>query len=203
MKRRFLCEAGLTLVEMAVVLAALLVLAGVLAPAGLDMLQQARELQVQRDCDAIRDSLVRLLIDNGQIIIRSKGGRGPRVQLLVGDGGIPPVSDRGDARWTAVVAPDGTIDLLDRYLVTNDPGGNPGYGWPAPKRADGPGWRGAYVRGGIGLDPWGSRYGVNVGFLGTRQDVIVLSAGPNGVIETPYAGQGIRAGGDDRIVLVR
>jgi hypothetical protein len=67
----------------------------------------------------------------------------------------------------------------------------------------------------IGSDPWGDRYTVNVGALHDRTmaaaaaptgaAIWVLSAGPNGIIETPFAQDAERATlkGDDIGARVR
>jgi len=97
----------------------------------------------------------------------------------------------------------GVVDLLDRYLVTNEPAGSSANAWPLPTHAEGLGWRGAYLQQEVGADPWGRRYAVNVQFLLGRNEVIVLSPGPNGVVETPFEGQGLVGGGDDRVTLLK
>jgi hypothetical protein len=60
----------------------------------------------------------------------------------------------------------------------------------------------------IRSDPWGNRYMVNIGVMRARetagastepQALWVLSAGPNGLVETPYTTPAVSAvvGGDD------
>ena len=73
--------------------------------------------------------------------------------------------------------------------------------------ATGLGWRGAYLPTPIGPDPWGRRYMVNSVFMapatdavgglvdpdggaGWNRDVICLSAGPNQIYQTAFAGNG-------------
>ena len=64
-------------------------------------------------------------------------------------------------------------------------------------------WRGAYLTSPVDPDPWGNRYAVNVEFLtGGTQDVVVMSAGPDEQVDSPYAGDGLTAGDDDLFVLV-
>lgn len=202
--RRLRSATGLSLVEVAVMLGALAVITGALAPGGLDLVTQAKDLQASRDALSIRDALIRLSTDTGATRIATRGTDGPTVELLVSAGDTPAAAAGiGDARWTLPLDGTGLVDLLDRHLVTNEPGGNPLNGWPTPTRADGPGWRGAYLTHEIGADPWGRRYAVNVRFLRGRNEVIVLSAGPNGMVETGYEGQGLVGGGDDRVVLVK
>lgn len=201
--RRLRSATGLSLVEVSVILGALAVITGALAPGGLDLVTQARDLQATRDALSIRDALIRLSTDTGATRIATSGTSGQTVELLVSAGGIPAAAGIGDARWTSPLDGTGLVDLLDRHLVTNEPGGNPLNGWPTPTRADGLGWRGAYLTHEIGADPWGRRYAVNVQFMRGRNEVVVLSAGPNGMVETAYEGQGLVGGGDDRVVLVK
>jgi hypothetical protein len=65
------------------------------------------------------------------------------------------------------------------------------------------GWHGPYVQAGVGPDPWGHRYAVNVKWLASAKgsDTIVISAGPNGIIETPFQVDGVRPGGDDIVAV--
>lgn len=88
------------------------------------------------------------------------------------------------------------------------------------------GWRGAYLTAPIGPDPWGHNYQANTVFLGVAyafgvtgnadggtgegqayggwsKDVMVISAGRNGTIETPIANaDGASAVGGDDVVYV-
>jgi hypothetical protein len=66
-------------------------------------------------------------------------------------------------------------------------------------------WRGAYLPGPIGPDPWGNRYAVNVEYLaralgtgpsGNVNDVIVVSSGNNSVIEVRYDTDGAAPAND-------
>lgn len=62
-------------------------------------------------------------------------------------------------------------------------------------------WKGPYLDANIGPDPWGNAYIVNVnGFFSSIERVIVLSAGPNGQINT--APSATTAGGDDLMILI-
>jgi len=151
-----------------------------------------------------------------------------RVDLMVGDGsipamGVPPRPSGTD--WDDAVD-NAAVQRLDNYLVLNLPSGlaanayrsgtgTTGTGNVDPDSGGGFnaefGWRGAYVPGPVGADPWGGRYMVNVEFLartqgvvgsGSTRDVIVLSAGGNRQTETPFEVDGVSPGGDDVVALV-
>lgn len=101
-------------------------------------------------------------------------------------------------------------DSMEHQFVTN----HPHYKTPAALGtyiAVGPqfglGWRGAYLAPPIGPDPWGHRYLVNSVFLavavnahagtaegkrsgGWSRDTFCISAGPNGLFDTAFGGNG-------------
>jgi hypothetical protein len=120
-----------------------------------------------------------------------------KVDLLVSVGNTPVST--GTTVWAT-----GTNDRLEDQLIANVPG------YTARIATSSFGWNGPYVSNAIGADPWGNRYMVNVGQIDTTQGtqgvggttknaVWVISAGPNGVIETTHT-QSITAaliGGDD------
>ena len=109
---------------------------------------------------------------------------------------------------------------IDDQLVTNTTGYTAvsftSGGGPRP----GVGWRGAYLTGPTGADPWGNHYEANTIFLttasdatagttegllsaGWSKDVIVVSAGGNGSIDTSLMQSGSVAGTDDVIYTVQ
>ena len=94
-------------------------------------------------------------------------------------------------------------DLMDEQFVTN----TPGYAVPTFTAGGGPrtgiGWRGPYLNGPIDVDPWGFAYQASTVFLavasdaadgttaglkrgGWTNDVMVISAGSNGTIQTTF-----------------
>ncbi len=200
---RLRAQTGLSMVEVVIILSVMTTVTGILAPASLTLVQQARELQVERESASLRDAVVKLLLDSNRTAIRLGPANAARVDLLVSEGVAPDGDGAGDARWLRMPNGSGTIDMLDHYLVENNPAGDASKAWPTPTSLESGGWRGAYLRAVPASDPWGHRYAVNVLYLGTRLDVLVLSAGPNGLVETPYEGRGLLPGGDDRAVLVR
>jgi type II secretory pathway pseudopilin PulG len=111
-------------------------------------------------------------------------------------------------------------DLMDRHLSANGAGyaavGFTSGGGPRPAL----GWRGAYLTGPIDVDPWGYAYQANTVFLavasdaadgtgtgqrrgGWTQNVLVLSAGANGVVQTAFGTAGATGVGDDVIYVMQ
>ena len=155
-----------------------------------------------------------------------------RVDLLVSDGRIPNVNtvrSSGSPDWDAAVCscpgtPTG-VQKLEWFLVLNTPSSDAAKKFREPADLvagnfdpDAGGqynaeyaWRGAYLPGPIGPDPWGNRYAVNVEYLariagagpssGNVNDVVVISAGNNSLIETRFDTDGV-SNGNDVIYLV-
>jgi Tfp pilus assembly major pilin PilA len=146
-----------------------------------------------------------------------------RVDMLVSDGRTPTKqtarSGGGTTDW------DGTMDnlavqKLEYYLVTNTPSNTSANAYRSATNMSVTtqydpdsgaqynaehAWRGAYVPGPIGPDPWGFRYAVNVEYLarglsagptGSVNDVVVLSPGNNGLVEVRYDTDGPSQGND-------
>lgn len=163
-----------------------------------------------------------------------------RVDLLVSEGVIPTIL-AGQTRaagtdWDDPLVGVGTgvVQTFEHHLIRNTPSGNTinRYRTAADMNlannfdpVDGGSynaeyaWRGSYLTGPVGPDPWGNRYAVNVefwakatgvgvGVSGSINDVFVLSAGRDGVAETPFETQltagrdGATALGDDVIYVV-
>jgi hypothetical protein len=126
--------------------------------------------------------------------------------MLVSDGDIPLLG-AGHTNWLFPVSQTGgmTVDFLERHLITNLPfDGALVANRPYPTNA----WQGAYINGPIDPDPWGNRYMVNTewceGTVAERlNDVFVVTAGPNELIDTQWQMNGAVAGDDDMIVIVR
>jgi len=122
----------------------------------------------------------------------NRGGSAPnqlccnRVNLLVSDGDVPGLGSNGDERWRGEVDLC-LVDYMEYHLVTNRPGDDVARRYRTPlDLAKGPrfsqgdamfardesggfnsefAWRGPYVSAPVDPDPWGNRYGANVGFL--------------------------------------
>ena len=180
--------AGFTLIELTVVLAVIVTLALVLTPAITNFINDARVSRTRNDVRTVAAAIIQVYQDTGhfpQWTTANAGGPGTatnKVDLLVNPGNVPTVAQAN--LWTT-----GTTDTLARQLMGN----GPGY---TVKTGGSPfGWNGPYLSSEMGADAWNNRYTVNVGSLDTtagvtgqggaaKHAVWVISAGPNGAIET-------------------
>jgi hypothetical protein len=116
------------------------------------------------------------------------------IQLLVSAGATGD-AEPGAEGWLNTL-PAG-IDLISNQLVNNRPSfGATGY--PLKTALSGAGWNGPYIPTDVQEDPWGNRYVINVEHLSNSIDAMeadgfqekravwVLSAGPDGIFDTPY-----------------
>ena len=196
-------EAGFTLPQLIGAVVILLTLAFVLPASFAMRLNNLRVAQAEREARVIAEGIQRFERVHGFLPawIRARfGGPGldaDAVNLLVGPGEAPKVL--GNAGWVR-----GPTDNLANQLIQN----SPGYGVRIASQTS---WRGPYLLS-LKADPWQNRYTVNIGAAvnddptaGDHLAVFVLSAGPNGIVETPYRQPQdvVRAGGDDIAVRVR
>jgi type II secretory pathway pseudopilin PulG len=236
----------MSLVEVTIILMTLAILTAVAAPSIGDYVNDARQTKAKEDVEAIGTAVFRLVRDTGIPCVTKDatpkasactGSGGNRVELLTSASAVG--SDEPAVTASAFVPPAGTTstdaglnwaggtgeidegyrDTMDNQLVTNtlsaddydtvnfSAGGGPKAGL---------GWRGAYLSGPIGLDPWGYAYQASVIFLapasdatgtgegktGWSSDVVVISAGLNGSIATSFGAFGTSASADDVIYVV-
>jgi type II secretory pathway pseudopilin PulG len=131
-------------------------------------------------------------------------------------------SSAANVNWAGATANPvaaGSRSLMDAHLVTNTIGytaaGFTGGGGPR----FGVGWRGAYL-GNVDVDPWGYAYQANTLFVGVATDaaagtgqgalsggwspdLMVVSAGSNGNIQTAFGALGAAAVGDDVVYVIQ
>jgi prepilin-type N-terminal cleavage/methylation domain-containing protein len=196
-------RSGFTLIELTVVLAVIVTLAMVITPPIGSIVSEARLATASSNCQTIASAIVLFYRDNGFFpswTLAQAGGPGlpaNRLQLLISPGRIPQEDQL--TPWTTGVAGQ----LVDQLVADA-----PGYAMRGPTSQTG--WNGPYVTSVIGADPWGNRYVVNIELLDSsatpitrsgriKSAVWVLSAGPNGIIETPFVQSIVTAapGGDD------
>jgi len=187
---------GFTIAEMATVLTVTTIVAGAAAPAVQDYIAEARYTRAIHDTHTIAAAVSRF---EGDVLGQSNKQRGwATFDMLVGAGTVPAIGVGGDPAWVAAEA--GNVGALDDQLVTNAAG----YSAFPPRQTNWiRGWHGPYIEAGIGPDPWGHRYAINIKALASGAScTVVVSAGPNGLIETAFQGLAIIPGGDDLVALV-
>jgi prepilin-type N-terminal cleavage/methylation domain-containing protein len=200
---------GFTLIELTVVLAVIVTLALILTPSITNFINDSRVARSRTDTQTIASAVTQFYKDNGyfpQWSAANAGGPGTsanRVDLLVSGGNTPTVASA--STWTT-----GTTDTIANQLIGNTPT------YTMKNATAAFGWNGPYLSSGIGADAWNNRYAVNVGLIdvtqgtqtaagATKSAVWVISAGPNGQLETPYTQSITTAtpGGDDLAVRVQ
>jgi type II secretory pathway pseudopilin PulG len=211
--RTWTSDQGLSLVEVTIMLVVLLILAGSLIPVLGDTVSNARAVRARNDLSELAKALVNFQRDVGPVVfdgtrlqqIQTASTHVSPVLLLTSLGATPKVTDRVPVESVAslLISP-GTIldaasvspwittratDLVDEHLRIN------GRNYPEATSGPGTGWNGPYLTKEVTGDPWGHAYLINTGFLRglptsatgcARCAVYVLSAGPNGTLETPF-----------------
>jgi len=168
---------GFTLIEMAVVLAIIAVLAAILTPMVTNYLDQARVSRAMADTKTICDSINLFKRDLGYYplfssLANAKAALGTTTKYLTSTGTQPTV---GNAGWTSIVAasPQDIVTQLNTTWSDANPNDkNPGK----------VSYRGPYI-GALDTDPWGNRY-VVANLSSTTARAFVVSAGPNGALDT-------------------
>jgi type II secretory pathway pseudopilin PulG len=232
-------QRGVSLIEASIVLSVFALLTAMLAPSIGGYISDSQHAAAKKDLEVIGTALSRMLSDVGDAWVLRDGNGGAltappshaaanRVDLLVGSGAVAAV---GVARSTGGVDWDDPVDnaavqRLEYFLVANTPSNLAANAYRTAASMsvatefdpDGGSlynaehaWRGAYLPGPIGPDPWGTRYAVNVEFLaralgagpsGNVNDVFVISAGPDRVVDTRFDVDGVAPGSSDLIYVL-
>ena len=165
---------GFTLVEVIVVAGIIAILAGILVPLILKEIDEARITRAYADVRSISTAAIIMRKDTGKWP-NLDGGCSPTVTLLYGDGNLP--GGLGAASFD-----QSTSVYFDDYLNTDAAG------------CYGAKWKGPYLAH-ISADPWGNSYIVNADIFTATGPVWILSAGPNGSVDTNAASTTLQ--GDD------
>ena len=205
---------GFTMLEIITILAVIAIMAAVLTPMVLNYVEDAKRAKAEADLKALAGVILNLTRDVQHFPIYFNGKKttgDPEIEILRGPGNEP---DDSTATPWGHKGSDAKIGELENHLVKNNPAGTAS-GTPAtPYSTSGRFfWKGPYLEK-ISEDSWGNRYLVNIkngnpndGTLTAPKRVIwVLSAGPNGKIETDpnaLADSGPAPGGDDLAIRIR
>ena len=204
--RRFARSAGLSLVEVTIMLLVLMLLTSVLAPAIWDFVHDAQWVKVKEDCEAIGVSISRLVRDVG--CVKIDGTLGCGAGIINSPGWL------ASAPYPNMFASDANDPhSLDAQLVTNlatQSYPSIPFDSSAIRLAFGMGWRGAYLSPPIGPDPWGGPYIVGdtdhflrAGLADYSDDVLCVTGGPDGQISSTWtSGGGVLRRGDDFVFVI-
>jgi len=158
-------QSGFTLIEVIVVAGIIAVLAGILVPLIFKEIDESKITRAAADVRSISSALIILKKDTGQWPVSATCTN--TVTLLNGSGSMPSALAAG---WDNT-----TMHDINDYLSTDD-----NACWPNT-------WKGPYIAM-VNADPWGNRYLVNadafVSAANPKPPVWIISAGPNGVLET-------------------
>jgi general secretion pathway protein G len=165
---------GFTLVEVIVVAGIIAILAGILVPLILKEIDEARITRAYADVRSISSALIIFRKDTGKWPDLD-GACAANVTLLASDGGVP-------ANAAAMNFDASAMASFNAYLPVDD---NLCYGAR---------WKGPYIAR-VSSDPWGNTYLLNANAFAGTNPVWILSAGPDGVIDTDAASTTVA--GDD------
>ena len=197
---------GLTLIEVVVVLAVVVVLSSIAVPMVSGYLQDGRRQRAEADVRMLAAALTQFYKDNGCYPARYQSNNNLLSVLCTGraiPGANPWAAAHPFATWSMAAC---SGDVMDNHLRTNTPQGEARNAYPITAAAR---WRGPYLSAPAPLDPWGRPYVVNVisswsGSATQYKRLYLLSAGPNGTIDTSgLARTNDDIGGDDiGVVLI-
>lgn len=195
-------DAGFTMLELIVVVAAIAILAAILTPMVLKLIDDSRVSRAQSEAQSIATALSALYKDTAMWpYTNANGPTGNSVSRLIGSDNVATGAASGAGSGAANWGQYGTAKRMGDFLYWNNPDDNStanGNGrnqnnQDYPTSGSGA-WKGPYVDNYELNDPWGNAYVANVRYLpggaygGTvRHKVIVLSAGPDGRWSTPFS----------------
>ena len=188
---------GLSLIDAVMTLSIMASVSVIVLPAAAGMLDRARHARVQMELNAIAAGIVEYARDVG----RYPGGENIHFRqrterlVLISDGDYP-----GTGKSAAMKAWEDApqVSLYSYLRAADDSAGSR--------------WLGPYLPDNVEKDPWGQSYLVNISCAITsatsgevKRAVYVLSAGPNGIIDTPFSQHASRAHiwGDDFAVRIQ
>ena len=176
---------GFTLIELAVVLAIIAVLAAVLRPLVTSYIDEARNTRAASDMRAIAQAYRLHFRDTSKYPVFTDNSTTTIIAEVIKSAGTDPTD--GVGLWSI-----GTGADIDTYLNTNQLGLDTSGNFRGGRTA----YRGPYLES-VGSDPWGNAFLVTATSFGDANVGFVLSAGPNGTIDTTYAQTDPTASEDD------
>jgi hypothetical protein len=165
------------------------------------LVDDARVSRAQSESEAIAGALADLHEDTAKWAYTDTNGPAGSVDRLVGSTKVPTGAGEGAGAGAANWGIYGAAKALGDFLYWNNPDDNSSASGADADEANGDyptsgagAWKGPYVPSYELEDPWGNAYVVNVRYLpGGRYGgtvphrTIVLSAGPDGLWQTPFS----------------
>lgn len=199
-------ERGFTLVEVVVVIAVVLLLTGIAVPMISSYVEDSKRARARSEVGTLAGSIASFYKDTATWPTRDSTGTNNVLYALY-TGSTLPTSNPFLAghNWDTWARSATRGDLLDNHLMVNEPQGSATAAYSTTGSNQ---WRGPYLPESSPLDPWARPYVVFVrsafdASAVNYKKIIVLSAGLNGVIDTPFQAQTNQAiTGDDIGVTV-
>lgn len=186
---------GFTLIEVVVILAMIAILGAIITPFIMKYITDSQIARAKNEAQVVAAAVTNAYKDLGRWPNRINAATNYGGLFSGPAAGTPPAAFFGAA--TGWAAPGAAWNQLDTHLVQN------GQGYPA---AGDNKWAGPYATQ-LPTDPWGRPYVINAANFTSVVvppiPVWVLSAGPNGVVETNIAAATTVTGGDDVGVRTR
>ncbi len=154
-------QKGFTLIEVIVVAGIIAVLAGILVPLIFKEIDESKISRAAADVRSISSALFVMRKDTGQWPVSTSCI--PDVTMINSQGTMPTFIDPA---WNS-----GNSVRFENYLNSDSNGC-----WGAM-------WKGPYLSY-VGRDPWGGMYVVNADAFLTTNPVWIISAGPDGIVQT-------------------
>lgn len=181
-----------TLVEMVVVIAVVALLSAIIVPLVAKQIDDGKISKAKNELVLLAAAINKFRID---VSLWPGGGADPLETLVSGtavDADIDPSSgatlygflaDGNEMWYHGISGNNDTADIFDNNLNANNFKGDDNYYATTGESR----WRGPYTPP-TGMDPWGHPYMCNIGaaLTGSKNLVVVMSAGPNGVIDTTF-----------------
>jgi general secretion pathway protein G len=174
-------QKGFTLIEVLVVAAIIGVLAGILVPLIFDRVEEAKISRAEADIKNIASAILLFHKDTGTWpYCNTNGAPTQYFERLDSSNSTDP--GYSGANW-----PNGQTDTFYNHLTSNT--------------RNYTSWNGPYIET-VEEDPWGNEYRLWArGFSNANEHAWVVSAGPNGDIETDETAT--TPGGDDLAIMLR
>ena len=208
-------NAGFTLFEIIIAVALVAILAVAIAPPLIKNLNEGKLARAQSDVQVIGNAVLHFYKDTGMWPLQNDADAAYDLTRLAGNealgggnAGIPAgtAGVPGSGNWDSW----GQASTLTDQLIANAVGAIDPLYTESKNPHIRPGWNGPYLDH-VPLDPWGNPFVVNIRYMNTgvanytRHTVLVLSAGPNRLFDTPYQDNTFdeEIGGDDVGYIIR